>query len=376
MTIKYIMILSIFLPFYLFAQIKEDAHLKKINVYLYQDPDKAISEGVKLEEKATENDTKINYLVFLSKAYTAKRDLDKSLETLLKAQELLKKSNNPIIKIDVYIIIAIQYQHMELYNKSFEMLDKAEYIAQNLDAKLDTIKYSWLGKSNAVKGIIYRTQGNYEIAHSKLLKAIYFFKKADESIPNNNNISIVYYNIAYNYIDQTNYKEAHNYFLKSLYFAEKSDAKSLQAFALKGLADNYAIQDKPEKSLQLLNKANLLASKIGDLTLNSGIYKGLANNYLTIGDFNSYIKNNDIYKKIVFDREQIELKSINSFIDNLRINYLSYTDEIKSRTKLICSLFIVLGIIITVFLGYKIFIIIRLNKLKVIEIDKLTGVGK
>lgn len=371
MPFRTILIFSIFLSFYVNAQKVDDTFFKKMNTYIYENPEKAIREGIRLEKNATAADIKIKYLLFLSKAYTAKRDIDKSLDVLLKAQELSQKSNNPSIKIDVFIITAIQYQHMELYNKSFEMLDKAENIAQNLDSNLDPVKNAWLGKSNAVKGIIYRSQGNYEIALSKFLKSIDYFEQAEQNKPNINNISIVYYNIAYNYIDQNNYEMAHHYFSKSLHFAEKSEAKSLQAFALKGLAQNYSIQNNPMMSLQLLNKAVVKAEKIGDLTLNEGIYKGLSNTYLTIGNFSLYHKNKEIYKKIKFDREQIELKSINSFIDNLRKNYNYQIEQLKNRNKIISHISLFFGIILCLILSYKIYQINKDNKNKAKKIQRL-----
>ena len=104
----------------------------------------------------------------------------------------------------------------------------------------------------------------------------------------------------------------------------------MKDYALKGLAENYTFQNEHEKALEILNRTNLKTNAIGDLLLNEGVYKLLAQNYLSIGDFDQYLQNNEIHKKILFERQQSELKSINSLIGNLEEKL---TSELSALTK-------------------------------------------
>ncbi len=312
------------------SQQKEDSLLSGIQKYLYDNPDIAITEVQKLIKAQPDPNKKIKYLLFLSKAYTAKRNTDESYKTLLKAQELVKNSTDLESKIDVLLLIAIQYQQMELFNKSFETLDEADQLCQKI-SESNKKKWAWLGKSFAVRGMIYKSQGNLEIALQKFSSAIHYLEKAEQNIPNINNTSILDYNIGYIYLNRDQFSTAENYFKKSILYAQKSNAKSLEAYAMKGLAENYTLQNKNEKALFFLKQAAQKSAAIGDLLLDEGIYKGLAENYLSIGKFTEYQENNEKYKRIQFEREQGELKSISSLISQLELNKGTQIKTLKTN---------------------------------------------
>lgn len=352
--LKILILLVLAFPLFLKSQEVKDAALERINKYLYENPDKAIDEGKKLATSEKDIDKKIKYLLFVSKAYTAKRSTDESLKTLLEAQELLKTSKDVKSQIDVLIIIAIQYQQMELYGKCFETLDEAEKLTKDLKPVFEPSKNSWLGKSNAVKGIIYKSQGNNEIALEKFFKAVNYFEKSEQNTATINNLSIVYYNIGYSYFNQKDFQKAEIYFLKSLDNAKKSNAQSLQAFALKGLAENYTSQNNHQKALELLEEARKKAQNIGDLSLDEGIYKGLAENYLSTNQFELYQQNNDAYKKFQFEREQSELKSISSFITNVDNRHEAEIKEINRKKYAVIAISLFLGLLASAFLLWKI----------------------
>ena len=344
---KLLLILVVLYSLNLNAQVKEDSIHERLTKYLYENPDLAIKEANKLLADETDIDKKIKYHLYLAKAFTAKRNPDESFKTLMQAQELLKKSDDVISKIDVLIIIAIQYQQMELYSKSFETLEEADKLCEKLQEQNNEQKYNWLGKSNTIKGIIYKSQGNNEIALEKFFDAIHYFEKTSQSVPVLSNISIVYYNIGYCYFNLKDSKNAEKYFLKSLSDAEKSKAQSLQAFALKGLAENYAAQNNHKKALELLENAKEKAKNIGDLVLNEGIYKGLAENYLISGNFESYVVNDDAYRKSQFEREQSELKSINSLMNNVTENNNKLKKDISSKNTTVTVVSLLISIIIS-----------------------------
>lgn len=353
---------------FLKSQAAKDTAYENIQPYLYENPDKAIKIGKIRIESETNIDEKIKYHLYLSKAYTAKRNMDESYKTLLKAQKLLETSTNLESKINVLTLIAIQYQQMELYSKSFEILDEVDQLCENLDPKFDKQKYSWLGKSFAVKGIIYKSQDNWDIALEKFAVAIRNFEKTEQSVPTINNISIVYYNIGYCYINQNKFSLAESSFQKSISYAQKSDAQSLQAYAMKGLAENFAFQDQPQKAIDVLETAAKKSEKIGDLVLDEGIYKLLSDNYLVIGNFDKYMINNELYKKVHFEREQSELESINSLIDNIGEN----TEKEISHSDYKFGVLEVIMILISLALsGFLLFKILKINKNNKIKKDKI-----
>lgn len=351
--LKYLLILFIFLPFVVKSQQEKDSVYESIQHLLYDNPDQAIAVAKKQIASETDIDKKIKYQLYLSKAYTAKRNSDESYKALLEAQKLLDETKNIQSKIDVLILIAIQYQQMELYNKSFEILDEADALCQKLEPQYDSQKYSWLGKSYAVKGIIYKSQGDNEIALDKFFNSIKNFEKAPNSVPTNNNISIVFYNIGSCYLNLKNFYSAEKYFHKSVEYAKKSNAQSLKAYALKGLGENYSSQNKPNEAIKMYEEASLLSKNIGDLVLDEGIYKGLSDNYLRLGDFQKYYQNNELFKKAQFDKEQNELKSINSLLENLNIENQESLKNIKKNHALIDIFFILATLFGSGFLFFK-----------------------
>ena len=352
------------------SQANNDSIFASIQNFLYENPDSAISETKKLITTEQNLDKKIKYYLFLSKAYTAKRNTDKSYKTLLKAQELVKNSKDLNAKIDVLLLIAIQYQQMELFNKSFEALNEVDLLCKNI-SDTNKQKYAWLGKSFAVKGMIYKAQANLEISLQKFFSAISNLEKAEQTVPNINNTSIVYYNIGYIYLNRNQFSTAEKYFRKSISYASKSNAKSLEAYALKGLAENYMLQNQNEKALEILKLAAEKSRDIGDLLLDEGIYKGLAENNLSTGNFEEYLKNNENYKSIKFQREQSELQSINSLIDDLEQKKKNQFKEMESKNWAFNLGIILLSIVVSLVLLMKSRSKLQKNKIVAKKLAKL-----
>jgi tetratricopeptide (TPR) repeat protein len=331
------------------SQDKKDAFYDSIQKYLYEDPNKAIEVANKMITNETDPDKKIKYYLYLSKAYTAKRNPDESLKVLLKAQELLKTTVDVQSKIDVLITIAIQYQQMELYQKSFATLDEVDKLCQQLTPEFSDQKNSWLGKTFAIKGIIYKSQKNNDIALQKFLSAINYFQKAEQNIPTVNNISIVYYNIGYCYLNLDQIQNSEKYFQKAIEYAKKSKAQSLEAYALKGLAESYGQQNNRDKAIEFLEIAKNKADKIDDLSLDEGIYKALSENYLSRGQFGLYLKNNEIYKKVQFEKQQSELKSINTLINNIGDQQKVQLEKAGKESWMTKIILIVISILLSAF---------------------------
>lgn len=369
-------VIKIFIVFFFFicstanSQEKKDVVFDSLKKHLYDDPDTAILKVKKLINSEQDLDKKIKYLLFLSNAYGAKRNTDESYKTLLKAQELLKSSKDVDSKIVSLLLIAFQYQQMELYNKSFEALEQVDLLCQKVSDS-NKEKYAWLGKSFALKGMIYKSQGNLDISLQKFLSAIKNLEKSEQAAGNINNLSIIYYNIAYIYLNKKQFSTAEKYFNQSVSYASQSKAKSLEAYAMKGLAENYTLQNQNDKALIYLKKAAEKSQDIGDLVLDEGIAKLLAENYLVLGKFDDYLKNNESYKRIKFEREQGELKSINSLIDNMELSKTKEINSVKKNHFQINLVLIIISLIISIILFLKSLKKYRTNKTSRLKIAKL-----
>lgn len=369
-VIVYIILLSL-CQISVYGQEKSyDSLMKKANQEIYNNPDNAISIGKKLIQKENNANKLIKVYLLLSIANIAKRNFDESLQYILKAKELAKKTNDLKTQTNVLILVAIQYQQMELFSKSLETLDEAdEYLMKVPEEAL--FKNFEIAKSYAVRGMIYKSQSNPEIALEKFLIAIKNFEKVKDKKETYYNQSIVYYNIGYCYLFLNQMEKAQSAFMKSMKYAKLIEAKSLEAFTLKGLAEIYKQKHQNQNALDLLIKAETLSQGMGDLTLNEGIYKEMADNYLSMRKQNLYQVYCKKYFEMRFRREQNELISINRSIDNQNREMLQKSDEIETRYHYFNMAVVILGSLIFVLFLYFTLKIRRENKKYHKEIQKL-----
>ncbi|SFN15785.1 Tetratricopeptide repeat-containing protein [Algoriella xinjiangensis] len=366
---KLIIFIVFTFSWFCFGQIPTDSILKKARIGIYDNPDESLRVGNELLGKEKDPNKKIEIYLVISNAYVAKRNIDKSLKVLLKAKELLNEATTVELKINLVIYIAIQYQHMELFSKSFETLDETENYLSKIPNS--SSKFSNLGKMYAIRGMIYKSQANPELALEKFFIAKKNFKQAKLSKVNLSNLSVVSYNIAYCFIEMNQYQNAKKYFIESASFAKKANAKSLEAFAYKGMADMYHLNNQHQESLKMLEDAEKMAENSGDLLLNEGIYKGMADNYLALNNLTEYQFYNKKFQDIRFERKQSELKSINSSIDN-------QTKEMQNKREIIASKYTKMNLVISaVFLilaGILIYLILKKRKANLAFKNKIRGI--
>lgn len=307
-----------------------DSLMKKARLEIYDNPDNAIRTGKNLLAKEHDIHRQISIYQLLSTANIAKRDFDQSLLYLLKAKEAALKTNDLKIRTSVLISAAIQYQQMELFSKSLETLNEADEFLAELPDNLPE-KHVETARSYAIRGMIYKSQSNPEIALEKFLISIRNFEKVKHKQTTYSNMSVVYYNIGYCYLNLGQLDKAHHAFLQSAEYARKNRAKSLEAFALKGIAEMYKQKKENETALQLLIKAEDLSKNTGDLILNEGIYKEMSENYLATGNQSLYQNYSKKYFEMRFQREQNELSSINHSINDHNLETLKKSSEMKTR---------------------------------------------
>ncbi|PWN63720.1 tetratricopeptide repeat protein [Chryseobacterium viscerum] len=332
--------------------------IKKAKLEIYDNPDNAIKIGEQLLKKSHDVKTSINLYMLLSTANIAKRNFEESLKYILKAKELSQKTNDPRNQAGVLISVAIQYQQMELFSKCLETLNEADQYIAKIPEK-NPEKYIETAASHAIRGMVYKSQSNSEIALEKFLISIQNYEKVPVKKTTYSNMSVVYYNIGYCYLNLNQIDKAQEAFLQSINYARKNYAKSLEAFALKGVAEIHKQKHENQSAINLLLKAENLCKNTGDITLNEGLYKELADNYLAMGQQNLYQQYNKKHLEMRFKRKQNELKSINQVIDNHNKETSLKSENLKSHFRYIQIGSVLLGCI---FIGILLYYILKIRK--------------
>ena len=355
-----IILLIITLPSYAQNKKRLDSIVKLASNQMYSNPDNVIKSGlILLKEAGKNNDYKILGYKLISDGYSAKRDYEKSLEYVMKANQLLSFSSDQLLKIITLNKIGIQYHQLKIYDKAIEYLDQSEHLMMEYPIP-DSIR-TYLGRNYIVRGFIYKEKFNCEIALDFFDRGIIELQKTRTKIVNSA-ISIAKYNKGNCYILMLNNKLAKQNFEEAIQYAKDNNALSLQAFALKGLAQVYTLEGNYQLAIQTLNNAILLSSSVDDLILNQEIYKGLSENYLAINKWEQFKKYHNNFlstQKLIKERERKSVsESLNLKDESLK---LELKNEIsKYYYKFIGSVFTIIFLVIT-------FIFFIRNKVKKIR---------
>lgn len=353
----------IFFPKQIFAQDIEADKLKykEARMLLYDKPEKAISISKSLLDRVKQPDQIANIYMLISTAYVAKRDIDSSLYYIMRTSDLLNTNIKTITKIRILNTIGVQYQQMDLFDKALENLDKSEMLCRSLPAK-DYDRNFNLNFIDAVRGMIYRSQENPEMAIKKFLSSLTFFKSLQIDQKNDANISVFSYNLAYCFLELRNFDQAKIYFDDAIFYGKRSGTKSLEAFAYKGLADNYYAQNDYNKSLDILTIAEALSKDVSDLSLKEGVYKITRDNYLALNDWAKYQSYNNLLRSTRQKKQDSELKSLNRLMNLQNQDFkkkLTKSEKQFSSYQIIIWSIVILGLI---FMLKRIFDFSKRNK--------------
>jgi tetratricopeptide (TPR) repeat protein len=291
---------------------KIDSIIKVNSSQIYENPDKVIVVGKQIVNQAGNDiDSKIKGYKIISDAYSSKRDYQKSLENVIKAEQLLDKTSNKLLKISIIVKAGIQYHQLKIYDKSMQFLDQSEKMCLEYPAR-DSVKI-YLGINYILRGFIYKEKLNCDIAIA------YFNKGINEIITikdksNLSKVSIAKYNIANCYILMSENDLAIQSFKESIVYAKITNAVSLKAFALKGLAQVYTLQSQYKEAIEQLLEARSISSNVNDLVLDQEIYKGLAENYLALNDWEKYKNYYSKYLNTQSKLKESERKSISNLL--------------------------------------------------------------
>ena len=169
-----------------------------------------------------------------------------------------------------------------------------------------------------------------------------------KSKPAYNVISIAKYNKGNCYILLTNNQLAIENFNQSYLAAKMLDAKSLQAFANKGIAQVYTLEGNYDGAIAKLSEALLLSNEVKDLVLNQEIYKGLSENYLATSQWEKFNIYHSKYQSIQKLIKESERKSISESLDLKKIEITKKLTQETSKINLyLLTLF--LGLLLLVF---------------------------
>lgn len=309
-------------------QVSDSAYASTL-LHIYDHPDMAIDLGERMYNSSHSSPKKkIDGLLLLSNAYSAKRDYEKSIDYALKARVISQESKNARSEIAILNKIASQYHQMGINDKALQFLDDSDQIIAVFPYK-DSVRMS-AANNNGVRGFIYRDQLNCDIAITYFNRAINEYEsdlKNPSTIPN---MSVITYNKGNCFIRLQQMDSARATLNTSLTLAQQAGAQSLQAFSRKGLAEVYTLSGEYERAISELNTALTLSKTVGDLVLNTGLYKGLSDNYLAIDNWEQYQHFYSLYLEADAKNRNEELKSISTSLT-------THSKEIQEQTEQITN---------------------------------------
>jgi tetratricopeptide (TPR) repeat protein len=323
------------------SQKEVDSLLAQAQKQIYENPEEAIA----LSQEALNNPkitvrNKINVLLAISTAYSSKRDYEKASEYIVQINELIPKIDDELQEMNILNRIGAHYQVLQIYDKALEYLDESLVLIEKYPLQDSIQKY--LGYNSILRGFIYRKQTNCDIALKYFDDAINAYNKTTELQPiMNANLSVSYYNKGNCLLSLNKIEQAKESFLKSVDHAKTIDAKSLIAFAEKGLAEAESAKGNYQEALLLLTDALEISKDVGDLVLNREIYQGLANNYLILGDWENYTHYQEKYVSIKKANKISERKTVNQSLINLTETKAKEIEQLQDFFRPIQIIFII-----------------------------------
>lgn len=345
-----------------------DKLVRTSTIRIYENPDEVIKIGKRIVAQSGSNvDNKIKGLKLIADAYSSKRDYEKSLEYVIKANQLLYLSKNELLKIEIINKTGIQFHQLKIFDKALQFLDQAEQMMAKYPAK-DSI-HSILARNYVVRGFIYKEKLNSEIA-------IEFFNKGILELANSKNqsdntiISIAKYNKGNCYFLLSNNVLARKNYMEAYAIAKKDNATSLMAFPLKGLAEVYYSEEEYNKSIELLLHAMNISKGVNDLVLNNGIYLGLSKSYLALNQWEKFKVYNAKYnnnQKIIEENEHLPIGN------SLQEKEIEYQKQLKNDMNKLYAKMIMTFIITLMFV---LFVAVQIKKKKLEILNIKTKIQK
>ncbi|MCL9805797.1 tetratricopeptide repeat protein [Flavobacterium amniphilum] len=350
----FILIVFVFLTVSVDGQNSErlDSVIKANAAKMYENPDAVIAAGkLVVNESESDVDIKIRGYKLISDGYSSKRDYKQSLKYVIKANELLPQSKDKLLKILIINKAGIQYHQLKVYDKSIQYLDEAEKLSMEYSSR-DSV-HSFLGVNYIVRGFIYKEKLNCDIAINYFDRGITELLLDKNLKTNASKISIAKYNKGNCYLLMSDTKSATTSFQESIDYAKETNAKSLLAFAQKGLAQVYTMEGKYRDAVKILEEALVVSKDVNDLVLNQEVFKGLSENYLALNDWKKYTKYRTAYLKTQRKLKEQERTSVSdSLLQKEQEEKKKMEDAIPQFWYAIIIVLMVSGFLIAAFMIY------------------------
>lgn len=234
-------------------------------------------------------------------AETAQKNLDTALAS---ADSLYNTSDKPLFRIRSLILIARLYQQKEDLEKSIDYVLKAEQLAKETD------DYTWQAKANSYLAGLYRMIELYEKSKSYSEKALKIIPQIKDSEQANSTRGLMLQELAFANKDQGNYKQAIRYLKEAAESINK--LKNSREFNLLNnerlLGDNYRLLTSYDSALVHYRKAITLSSGIPVGYVICLVYKGIAETLLEKGDLKEVKAYLDKAEKIADESQYLQIQ--------------------------------------------------------------------
>jgi tetratricopeptide (TPR) repeat protein len=142
-TLKLFLLITFFLKSLIFTAQNVDKYNKIFKKYqneIYINPDKVIKicDSILVQKDINAN-IEIKTLKLKSDAFSSKRDYQKSLDYMIKANDILPKTEDELLKIIVLTKMGVLYHQLKIYDKSIYYLEESELKCRKYPVK-DSVK--------------------------------------------------------------------------------------------------------------------------------------------------------------------------------------------------------------------------------------------
>ena len=325
-----------------------DSILDAARKQVYHDPHITISTARSVyENPRADLGQRVQALSTISVGYSALRNYERSLEFALSADSLATFSNDPYLRGRTLNTIGSRYQNLQVFNRSVQFLDSALNYIQRIAPGGQ--KNELLGYNYGIRGFIYREQMSCEVALDYFDKSKYYYEQLENAWLRNSSLSIIIYNKANCLLNLGKATEARRAFDQSIDLARETDARSLEAFAMKGIARVETYEGNFSEAIAILLSAIEVAGDSGDRELFEGLYQELAVNYEAAGDWENYGIYREKYLQEHREIDESVRTSINeSLKSNLELIDRSTEESIRSAYWVSMALWLTLVVLLIV----------------------------
>lgn len=311
---KFFFIIIFFFLFGAIQNVKAQKHfsaqLSEANKLIYSNPEKAIELADEVYRGSPENSNlQLSSLIALGTAYSEKFDMDKSIESLLKAYEIARLKNDYINQVRALSLLGYQYQILQINDKTHSYLDQAEAIISRHPLP-DSLLYLQ-GNNYSIKALTYQETLDCDYAVEYFNKAISVYKKLKYNDVSKTNLCIGYINKSSCFLEIGNTDSAKISLLNADMILDKMDMPDdIETSQQISWAKYYFLTKDYSKSIRILNENLEKAKKMSQIGVDTDIYELLSKNYLALNDMENYSRFSNLYVETQKKLSDAEKKSI------------------------------------------------------------------